>query len=136
MQPLALWPLACPTSGRRQEMNKEANVFAVALFAGGTLLAQPPVYPGAQGGGYPSDYAPPANSQPYDPAYTQQYDPAYGQQYNPTYDANYDRGYDQGYADAYDPYFIPPYPGEDYAWVDGYWSPQHIWIGGYWRSPR
>src|SRR4051794_11125753 len=99
MQPLARWPLDCPTSGRRQEMNNKANILAVALFAGGTMLAQPEVYPGAQGGGYPPGYAPPANSQTYDPAYNQQYDPAYGQQYDPTYDPTYDRGYDQGYAD-------------------------------------
>src|SRR5689334_22370287 len=103
-------------------MNKQLAVSFLALLAGGALLAS------AQGGGYPQAYPPPANSQPYDPAYDQQTDPRYGQQYDP--------GYEQGYADAYDPYFIPPYPGGDYVWVDGFWSPQHVWIAGYWRSPR
>src|SRR5689334_5762951 len=102
-------------------MNKQFAVLSVALLAGGTMLAQPQ-------GGYAPGYPPPANSQSYDPAYGLQYDPAYGQQYDPAYD--------EGYADAYDPSFIPPYPGGDYVWVDGFWSPQHVWIGGYWRSPR
>ena len=118
------------------KMNKHLTVLSVALLAGGTLSAQPQVYAGAQGGGQAPAYPPPANSQQYDPAYGQQYDPNYGQQYDPAYGQQYDPAYDGGYADAYDPYFIPPYPGGDYLWVDGFWSPQHVWIGGYWRSPR
>src|SRR5712675_404713 len=34
---------------------------------------------------------------------------------------------------------IPPCPGPDYAWVDGYWSQNHgrkTWVAGYWnRQP-
>jgi hypothetical protein len=32
----------------------------------------------------------------------------------------------------------PPYPGEGYAWVDGYWypvGPRFYWRSGYWRQP-
>jgi hypothetical protein len=30
---------------------------------------------------------------------------------------------------------VPPCPGPDYTWVDGYWGPQGAWIAGYWRPP-
>src|ERR1035441_10985423 len=48
-------------------------------------------------------------------------------------------GYGPGYypPPAYTQY-MPPCPGPDYAWVDGYWVPRggrNVWIGGYWRSP-
>jgi WXXGXW repeat (2 copies) len=35
--------------------------------------------------------------------------------------------------------YIPPCPGPDYIWVDGYWSPDYgrnTWVAGYWnRQP-
>ena len=48
-------------------------------------------------------------------------------------------GYGQGYypPPAYSQY-MPPCPGPDYAWVDGYWIPRggrNVWISGYWRNP-
>ena len=48
-------------------------------------------------------------------------------------------GYGPGYypPPAYGQY-VPPCPGPDYAWVDGYWAPQggqNVWVGGFWRSP-
>jgi hypothetical protein len=48
-------------------------------------------------------------------------------------------GYGSGYypPPAYTQY-MPPCPGPDYAWVDGYWVPRggrNVQIGGYWRSP-
>ncbi len=33
---------------------------------------------------------------------------------------------------------VPPCPGPDYVWVDGYWVPQggrNVWVQGYWRRP-
>src|SRR5450759_3303405 len=36
-------------------------------------------------------------------------------------------------------YRVPPQPGPDYFWVEGYWYPQgsrYVWHDGYWsRSP-
>jgi hypothetical protein len=35
-------------------------------------------------------------------------------------------------------YRVPPQPGPDYAWVDGYWYPengQYRWHNGYWTHP-
>ena len=35
-------------------------------------------------------------------------------------------------------YRVPPQPGPDYVWVDGYWYPengQYRWHGGYWTRP-
>src|SRR5664279_5477674 len=48
-------------------------------------------------------------------------------------------GYGPGYypPPAYQQY-VPPCPGPDYAWVDGYWAPQggrNVWINGFWRAP-
>jgi hypothetical protein len=48
-------------------------------------------------------------------------------------------GYGPGYypPPAYAQY-MPPCPGPDYAWVDGYWVPRggrNVWIAGYWRAP-
>jgi hypothetical protein len=48
-------------------------------------------------------------------------------------------GYGPGYypPPAYSQY-VPPCPGPDYTWTDGYWAPQggrNVWIGGYWRRP-
>ena len=48
-------------------------------------------------------------------------------------------GYGPGYypPPAYAKY-MPPCPGPDYAWVDGYWVPRggrNVWIAGYWRAP-
>jgi hypothetical protein len=47
-----------------------------------------------------------------------------------------------GYAPAYYPppayaqaQAVPPCPGPDYTWVDGYWSPRGVWVGGYWNRP-
>ena len=34
--------------------------------------------------------------------------------------------------------YVPPCPGPDYSWVDGYWAPQggrNVWIAGFWRAP-
>ena len=79
-------------------MKNKFRFLAVALIAGGTLLAQPRVSIGVGVGGYaPGYYAPPVYSQ-----------------------------------------VMPPCPGPDYAWVDGYWVPQggrNVWIQGYWRRP-
>src|SRR4051794_15075116 len=49
-------------------------------------------------------------------------------------------GYGPGYyaPPAYDQQYIPPCPGPDYDWVDGYWAPQggrNVWIAGFWRPP-
>jgi len=36
-------------------------------------------------------------------------------------------------------YDIPPCPGPDYYWVDGYWSQDHgrnTWIAGYWNRQQ
>jgi hypothetical protein len=47
-------------------------------------------------------------------------------------------GYGPGY---YQPYpsvqaVVPPCPGPDYNWVDGYWSPYGVRVSGYWaRRP-
>jgi len=33
---------------------------------------------------------------------------------------------------------VPPRPGLDYTWVDGYWYPvgnRYVWHGGYWTRP-
>jgi hypothetical protein len=48
-------------------------------------------------------------------------------------------GYGPGYypPPAYTQY-MPPCPGPDYSWVEGYWVPRggrNIWINGFWRSP-
>jgi len=48
-------------------------------------------------------------------------------------------GYGPGYypPPAYARY-MPPCPGPDYVWTDGYWALQggsNVWIDGYWRSP-
>jgi WXXGXW repeat (2 copies) len=48
-------------------------------------------------------------------------------------------GYGPGYypPPAYAQY-VPPCPGPDYAWVDGYWAPQggrNVWIAGFWNRP-
>jgi hypothetical protein len=48
-----------------------------------------------------------------------------------------------GYGPGYYPppasaQYMPPCPGPDYAWVDGYWVPRggrNVWIAGYWRAP-
>jgi hypothetical protein len=47
-----------------------------------------------------------------------------------------------GYAPGYYPPYpavqavVPPCPGPDYNWVDGYWSPYNAWVSGYWaRRP-
>src|ERR1700730_14025936 len=35
-------------------------------------------------------------------------------------------------------YNIPPCPGPDYTWVDGYWSQDYgrnTWVAGYWNRP-
>ena len=35
-------------------------------------------------------------------------------------------------------YRVPPQPGPDYAWVEGYWYPvngQYQWHNGYWTRP-
>jgi hypothetical protein len=35
-------------------------------------------------------------------------------------------------------YRVPPQPGPDYTWVEGYWYPQggrYIWHDGYWTHP-
>jgi hypothetical protein len=39
----------------------------------------------------------------------------------------YDQG--PGYAS------IPPSPGPEYIWADGYWAPDGIWVPGYWYLP-
>ena len=49
-------------------------------------------------------------------------------------------GYGPGYypPPAYAEQYVPPCPGPDYTWVDGYWTPQggrNVWIGGFWRAP-
>jgi len=39
---------------------------------------------------------------------------------------------------SYGDQYVPPCPGPDYTWVDGYWAPQggrNVWIGGFWRAP-
>lgn len=48
-------------------------------------------------------------------------------------------GYGPGYypPPAYAQY-VPPCPGPDYTWVDGYWAPQggrNVWIAGFWNRP-
>jgi hypothetical protein len=48
-------------------------------------------------------------------------------------------GYGPGYypPPAYSQY-VPPCPGPDYAWADGYWAPQggrNVWIAGSWHRP-
>jgi WXXGXW repeat (2 copies) len=49
-----------------------------------------------------------------------------------------------GYAPGYYPQYssvqavVPPCPGPDYTWVDGYWSPyggRNAWVSGYWARP-
>jgi hypothetical protein len=49
-----------------------------------------------------------------------------------------------GYAPGYYPRYssvqtvVPPCPGPDYTWVDGYWSPyggRNAWVSGYWARP-
>ena len=49
-----------------------------------------------------------------------------------------------GYAPGYYPGYpsvqavVPPCPGPDYSWVDGYWSPyggRNTWVAGYWARP-
>ena len=48
-----------------------------------------------------------------------------------------------GYGPGYYPppsyaQYMPPSPGPDYAWVDGYWVPRggrNVRINGYWRRP-
>jgi hypothetical protein len=35
-------------------------------------------------------------------------------------------------------YRVPPQPGPDYVWVEGYWYPQagrYVWHDGYWTRP-
>ena len=35
-------------------------------------------------------------------------------------------------------YHVPPQPGPDYNWVEGYWYPQgshYVWHNGYWTRP-
>jgi hypothetical protein len=35
-------------------------------------------------------------------------------------------------------YRVPPQPGPDYTWVEGYWYPQgsrYVWHDGYWTRP-
>jgi hypothetical protein len=35
-------------------------------------------------------------------------------------------------------YRVPPRPGPDYEWVEGYWYPQgsrYVWHNGYWTRP-
>jgi WXXGXW repeat (2 copies) len=35
-------------------------------------------------------------------------------------------------------YRVPPQPGPDYEWVDGYWYPvgrHYVWHNGYWTRP-
>jgi hypothetical protein len=35
-------------------------------------------------------------------------------------------------------YRVPPRPGPDYVWVEGYWYPQgsrYLWHNGYWTRP-
>lgn len=46
-------------------------------------------------------------------------------------------GYGPGYAPPVyaQSQYVPPCPGPDYTWVDGYWGPQHAWIAGFWRAP-
>lgn len=46
-----------------------------------------------------------------------------------------------GYAPGYYPpppvyaqRYVPPCPGPDYTWVNGYWN-QGVWVGGFWRAP-
>ena len=34
--------------------------------------------------------------------------------------------------------YVPPCPGPDYTWTDGYWVPEdgrNVWIAGFWRAP-
>jgi hypothetical protein len=53
----------------------------------------------------------------------------YGAGYGPGYGPGYAQG--PGYASV-----IPPCPGPDYLWVDGYWSRntgRNIWIAGFWN---
>jgi hypothetical protein len=47
-------------------------------------------------------------------------------------------GYGPGYQPSAYAQYMPPCPGPDYAWIDGYWVPRggrNVWINGYWRSP-
>ena len=50
-------------------------------------------------------------------------------------------GYAPGYYSRYPSVqaVVPPCPGPDYNWVDGYWSPyggRNSWVSGYWaRQP-
>jgi hypothetical protein len=32
--------------------------------------------------------------------------------------------------------YRPPYPGQGYYWVDGYYDPYGSWFAGYWAAPR
>jgi hypothetical protein len=35
-------------------------------------------------------------------------------------------------------YRVPPQPGPDYMWIEGYWYPQgsrYVWHNGYWTRP-
>jgi hypothetical protein len=35
-------------------------------------------------------------------------------------------------------YRVPPQPGPDYEWIEGYWYPQgsrYVWHNGYWTRP-
>ena len=77
-------------------MKTTLRILAVAVIAGGTMLAQPRVAIGIGVGGYgPGYYAPPAYAQ-----------------------------------------YMPPCPGPDYVWVDGYWIPRggrNVWVNGYWH---
>jgi hypothetical protein len=47
-------------------------------------------------------------------------------------------GYGAGYDQLAAPYYatsIPPCPGPDYSWIDGYWSEnggRRLWVNGYW----
>ena len=35
---------------------------------------------------------------------------------------------------AYAQQYVPPCPGPDYTWVDGYWD-GGVWTNGFWRAP-
>ena len=50
-------------------------------------------------------------------------------------------GYDQGYSEPTPVYSsqIPPCPGPDYGWTEGYWQQDYgrrVWIAGFWARQR
>jgi hypothetical protein len=116
----------------------KTKLVALAVLAGSSMFAQ-----GYPQHGYPQQQGNPQQGYPQqgDPqqGYPQQGDPQQGYAQPPQGYAQPQQGYDQGY-DQQPPIYasrIPPSPGPDYGFIDGYWSVNYgrrIWIAGYWSK--